>query len=249
MKYLLLTSLRTERGDKARKSIGTRLLRLSIVIGMHLTLAAWAWHTQLDAPAEPAPLPMVVRAIVLSVPPPQEPPRPIAPQAKPRIPVPKPLPPATARAAAPAQQTAMQTATSTAQQTPANVAAAPQPSAPVMEQASPSPSPTPTPTPTPMPVTVTVTAARFDAAYLQNPAPVYPRLARKSREEGKVLLLVQVSASGEADNVQLKQTCGFPRLDEAAMDAVRKWRFIPARRGAESVAASVVVPIVFRLEG
>ncbi|WP_052452526.1 energy transducer TonB [Noviherbaspirillum autotrophicum] len=237
MKYLLLTSLRTERGDKARKSIGTRLLRLSIVIGMHLTLAAWAWHTQLDAPAEPAPLPMVVRAIALSAPPPQEPPRPIAPQAKPRIPSPKPLPPATARPAAPAQQTAMQTAASTAQQTPANVAAAPQPSAPVMEQASPSPVPMP------------VTAARFDAAYLQNPAPVYPRLARKSREEGKVLLLVQVSASGEADNVQLKQTCGFPRLDEAAMDAVRKWRFIPARRGAESVAASVVVPIVFRLEG
>lgn len=238
MKYLLLTSLRTERDDKARQSIGTRLLRLSIVIGMHLALAAWAWHTRLDAPVEPAPLPMAVHAIVLSVSPPPESPKPIVPQPKPHPSLPRPLPQAAARASVPAKQTAMQAAPA-APQAPVNVAVGPLPSAPVMEQAPSAPAPTP----------MVVTAARFDAAYLQNPAPVYPRLARKSREEGKVLLLVQVSATGEADHVQLKQTCGFPRLDEAAMDAVRQWRFIPARRGAEAVAASVVVPIVFRLEG
>ncbi|HJV51551.1 MAG TPA: energy transducer TonB, partial [Noviherbaspirillum sp.] len=62
------------------------------------------------------------------------------------------------------------------------------------------------------------------------------------------LLLVQVSAKGEADDVQIKQGSGYPRLDEAALNAVRKWRFVPARRGTEPVASSVVVPLVFRLD-
>ncbi len=99
-----------------------------------------------------------------------------------------------------------------------------------------------------MPAPVAVTAARFDADYLQNPAPVFPALSRRMHEEGKVLLLVQVSAKGEAENVQIKQSSGYIRLDEAAVNAVRKWRFIPARRSSEPVASSVVVPIVFRLD-
>jgi len=56
------------------------------------------------------------------------------------------------------------------------------------------------------------------------------------------------TAGGSAENVQIKQSSGFARLDEAAAAAVRQWRFVPARRGAEPIAASVMVPIVFRLE-
>ena len=91
-------------------------------------------------------------------------------------------------------------------------------------------------------------AARFDADYLNNPAPAYSLLSRRQGESGKVLLLVQVTAQGAAAQVEIKQSSGFPRLDEAALNAVRKWRFVPARRGDEAVAASVVVPITFRLD-
>ena len=93
-----------------------------------------------------------------------------------------------------------------------------------------------------------VVAARFDADYLKNPAPLYPPVSRRRSEEGKVFLLVHVSVQGAAEQVEIKQSSGFARLDEAALSAVRQWRFIPARRGDQPVAATVVVPIVFRLE-
>lgn len=93
-----------------------------------------------------------------------------------------------------------------------------------------------------------VAAARFDADYLNNPEPAYPLLSRRQGESGKVLLLVQVTAHGTAAQVEIKQGCGFPRLDQAALNAVRNWRFVPARRGDDTVAASVLVPITFRLD-
>ncbi len=78
--------------------------------------------------------------------------------------------------------------------------------------------------------------------------PAYPTLSKRLLEEGRVLLLVAVTAKGAVESVQIQQSSGFPRLDNAALEAVRQWRFVPARRGEEPIAASVVVPIVFRLE-
>lgn len=92
-----------------------------------------------------------------------------------------------------------------------------------------------------------VTEARFDAAYLNNPAPSYPLISRRNGEAGKVLLLVQVSKNGAAAQVEISQSCGYARLDQAALEAVRQWRFVPARRGDEAIAASVLVPLTFRL--
>jgi protein TonB len=91
--------------------------------------------------------------------------------------------------------------------------------------------------------------ARFDADYLRNPAPVYPPMSRRRGEQGEVRLLVAVSAAGVPERIEIRHSSGYPRLDEAAARAVREWRFVPARRGDRPVAASVVVPVVFRLEG
>ncbi len=93
-----------------------------------------------------------------------------------------------------------------------------------------------------------VTSARFDADYLQNPKPTYPPMSRRLNEEGKVLLRVHVGADGNALEVEVKQSSGFPRLDAAARSAVSRWRFVPARRGSDAVDAWVAVPIVFSLE-
>ncbi|MDR0776302.1 MAG: TonB family protein [Azonexus sp.] len=91
-------------------------------------------------------------------------------------------------------------------------------------------------------------AARYNAAYLNNPEPKYPPLSRRFGEEGKVLLRVQVTTDGRASAVELEKSSNYTRLDEAARQAVASWRFVPARRGDEAVEASVIVPIVFRLD-
>lgn len=112
----------------------------------------------------------------------------------------------------------------------------PQPPAPPAVEAIPAP---------PAPV---ATAARFDADYLSNPKPVYPTGSRRLGEEGKVMLRVHVSAEGTSLDVQVKQSSGFARLDEAAKSAVERWRFVPAKRGADPIDSWVAVPIVFSLQ-
>lgn len=94
-----------------------------------------------------------------------------------------------------------------------------------------------------------VVAARFDADYLDNPKPAYPKASRKLGEEGTVVLRVRVSVNGLPEQVELKHTSGFQRLDQAALDTVERWRFVPARRGNEAIVAWVLVPITFNLKG
>jgi protein TonB len=92
------------------------------------------------------------------------------------------------------------------------------------------------------------TPPRFDANYLDNPTPVYPALSRRLGEEGRVLLRVRVGPNGLPQNVDVQTSSGSPRLDLAAVDTVRRWKFVAARLGDEAIAASVVVPIVFSLK-
>jgi protein TonB len=88
-----------------------------------------------------------------------------------------------------------------------------------------------------------------DAAYLRNPQPRYPMSARRKGEQGTVLLKVLVTREGSAASVSVDKSSGSTVLDDAALDAVRKWRFVPALRGGQPVEAWHLVPIVFRLEG
>nr|WP_320134000.1 energy transducer TonB [uncultured Holophaga sp.] len=90
---------------------------------------------------------------------------------------------------------------------------------------------------------------RFDADYLKNPAPRYPARSRRFREEGQVLLRVLVSPEGQALQVELRVSSGFPSLDQEALSTVQQWRFQPARLGQDPVSAWVLVPIVFSLHG
>src|SRR5690606_1702398 len=93
------------------------------------------------------------------------------------------------------------------------------------------------------------TQPRFDAAYLDNPKPEYPRLARRLGEEGTVLLNVYVAADGSPEKIELRASSGSPRLDQAARETVSHWKFVPAREGGRAVGAWIVVPIRFVLQG
>lgn len=91
--------------------------------------------------------------------------------------------------------------------------------------------------------------ARYDAAYLENPPPAYPLLSRRFGEEGRVMLRVLVDAQGRPQVVEVGRSSGFARLDQAAVQAVERWHFVPAQRGGQTVSEWVVVPIVFSLRG
>lgn len=87
----------------------------------------------------------------------------------------------------------------------------------------------------------------FDAAYLNNPAPQYPTSAKRRNIEGKVLLEVLVSVDGNAQKVVVSRSSGFAILDNAALEAVKNWRFVPAKKAGKAVAAQVTVPIEFKI--
>jgi periplasmic protein TonB len=87
----------------------------------------------------------------------------------------------------------------------------------------------------------------FDAAYLKNPKPLYPPVARRMKLEGTVILQVLVSAEGKPELVHLAKSSGSSVLDQAALTAVQGWSFVPARQGNNSISAWVDVPLRFRL--
>ena len=93
---------------------------------------------------------------------------------------------------------------------------------------------------------LTTTPPRLDPAYLHNPSPLYPPLSKRNRETGTVLLLVNVSPEGNATSVTLHQSSGYDRLDQAALQAVTRWRFVPGMRGQSAISATVIVPISFK---
>ena len=99
------------------------------------------------------------------------------------------------------------------------------------------------------PAPVSYAPPSYGAAYLDNPKPSYPLIARRRGLEGTVRLDVRVSLEGIPISVRVRDSGGHESLDEAALNAVWHWRFVPARRGGEAVEASIVVPIRFRLAG
>lgn len=86
------------------------------------------------------------------------------------------------------------------------------------------------------------------AGLATNRKPDYPAVARSHHLQGRVVLRVQVSASGNPTTVDIVSSSGHPILDDAALAAVRTWRFVPASQAGTTVAAPVEVPVVFRLE-
>lgn len=122
---------------------------------------------------------------------------------------------------------------------------------PVRQESVASPSPTPaTPeasAPSTAPATPSLTPPSATAGYLRNPAPEYPALAQRRGWEGRVLLRVRVLASGKPSEIQIQQSSGRDLLDEAAIQAVQRWSFVPAKRGDVTQEGWVSVPIDFKL--
>ena len=215
-------------GVPVEESSLRRLVRLAVVLGLHCLLLLALWQLQQRPAPEPEPIRMAVRVIERPAPATEQetvtqvPDVPVEPALAPPVRPPEPRPVTLREPVA----------------TPA-----PRPVVPV----APAPPP-PEATPARPPAAPVLTAVRFDAAYLNNPAPAYPRASRRRGEQGRVLLRVQVNARGLPEQVEIHKGSGYARLDAAAREAVQGWRFVPARRGDEAIAASVLVPILFQME-
>ena len=81
-----------------------------------------------------------------------------------------------------------------------------------------------------------------------NIKPAYPSMSKRLNEQGTVILRVLVKSDGTASNVEVKSSSGFPRLDQAAIDAVQTWRFNPATIDGKAVEEWYQVPITLKLQ-
>ena len=77
--------------------------------------------------------------------------------------------------------------------------------------------------------------------------PVYPRVAKEEGWEGVVLLRVLVHTNGMPGEITIRKSSGHKTLDEAAIEAIQQWRFIPAKDGGFAVRKHVYIPFKFGL--
>ncbi len=94
-------------------------------------------------------------------------------------------------------------------------------------------------------LTPAVVSAQPD--YLLNPSPMYPKGSREQGEEGIVILYVSLDEQGMVKDLTVSQSSGFERLDQAALKAVQRWKFRPAKRFGIAVPENVKVPVQFKL--
>ena len=204
--------------------------------------ALWALQTGLLRRAVEVVVPVQVFSEIITPPAPKveppppvtKPPEPAPPPVVKHRPKPAPPPPAPKLAAAPELPPATAAPTGVVEPQPAPppvtapVAVAPAPPAP------------------PPPAKVELPSSSAD--YLQNPKPVYPPVSKRLGEQGKVIVRVLIGVDGTALEAQVKESSGYDRLDRAALETVRKWRYVPGKRGGVPEAMWFNVPIHFILE-
>ncbi len=83
---------------------------------------------------------------------------------------------------------------------------------------------------------------------LSNPAPAYPDAARRKGHEGEVVLVFDVTADGTCADARVDKSSGHSTLDNAALTAVRAWRYTPATKGGQPVRSTQRVRFVFKLK-
>jgi len=89
--------------------------------------------------------------------------------------------------------------------------------------------------------------ALTQARYRDAPRPEYPDSARREGREGRVLLRVLVDDQGRSKQIEINSSSGSDALDRAAAEAIKRWRFHPARYGDKAVESWLRIPIEFRL--
>jgi len=69
----------------------------------------------------------------------------------------------------------------------------------------------------------------------------------RKQQEGRVVLLADVRADGTVEKVRVESSSGFPLLDDAAIDALERWRFKPRVANGKATPFVARVPFQFSI--
>ncbi|KKW67776.1 hypothetical protein AAV94_09125 [Lampropedia cohaerens] len=215
---------------------------------------------QIVAPPAPEPVAPPVQAPAVPEPPPPAPPPPPEPPPpppppKPPAPKPKPTPQPVVKPKPPTERTPIvppppPPPPAPPPPVPAPLAPlpppvqAPAPATPAAPSAAATRAPSGTPTAGPASDVVPTTSQQASLAMQQ---VRYPRISQQMREEGVVHVRVTIGTDGRPRQVALERSSGFRRLDDAALEGVRRARFRPSLRNGQPVEATVVLPLRFTL--
>ena len=223
------------------------LLIVTTVIGFHL-LGLWALQAGLLRRTVELVIPVQLVAEMIEPPQPVVPP---APPVRPAPPIPTSLPPVPRKPPPPKPKPAPP-------QAPQPVAiAAPEPTPlapatdtdpqPITNAAPPLPAAAaPSPPATPAPPRVDLPSSSAD--YLNNPPPPYPPLSKRLGEQGRVVIRARIEVNGSASQAEVRTSSGYERLDQAALQTVKRWRYLPGKRAGVPEAMWFNIPIQFVLE-
>lgn len=209
-----------------------------LVLMVHLSLIAAAVTLATDPQAKP--VERAIEGVII--------PAPVAPQ--PEKPKPKPVQPEPEKEPKPPKQHKAQAKKAVAKPTPAKplpvaeaspkAVSAAEPVAEVAKNEAVAETPKPEPEPQATPPVASANRAL-------NKAPLYPNLSRRLKEQGTVYLHVLVLKNGKVGQLKLKQSSGFARLDQSALNAVRGWTYQPAMKLGQPINFWFVQPVVFNL--
>jgi protein TonB len=215
-------------------SLWRTVLIVGIVVALHAA-ALWALQNGLLRRVAEVVVPIAILVEFVEPPKPVEPPSPPAPpqpkpEVKPRPPRPAPQPRAVRMPAPPVPDAPTS-------------AVEPQPPPPVEPPAPAAPEPAAAAPPAPPAVQLPST----HADYAQNCKPVYPSMSKRLGEQGRVTVRVVVGADGMPQQVDIKQSSGYDRLDAAARQAMLNCRFVPGKVGGVAQSMAYDAPVNFVL--
>lgn len=201
------------------------VLPIALTLGQQAMAGPEERIATFDLAAPPAPPPAP------PPPPPSSEPQPT--DAAPADPLPEAVVPPTALALAAPQPAAAVPLSAPAQVATPTKVTSPAPAAPARASLAAAPS--------------TISSDALDTTLISGTPPRYPRESRRKREQGTVELLVIVGTDGRVETISVARSSGSPRLDDAALGAVRGWRWQPASRGGQAVKVRGIVAIPFVL--
>ena len=227
----------------------TRVIGFAVVLALHAVVAYSLWSCHIVAPSVEAPT-VFVRFINPAAP--VQALEPVGPRTSPVSPVNEPVRRETARPATPVAPKLPVSAAPV--NSPADPVTAP---APVVRTAVAPASASPPSVSRSVNLSPSITGStqplmqqdELSVSCTDRPAPSYPRLSERLRERGKAVLRVELDEFGRAAKIEVQTSSGFPRLDEAAVNAVKNWRCTPAKRGGVAVRSVALQPINFTLKG
>lgn len=111
------------------------------------------------------------------------------------------------------------------------------------------PPPPPQPVAAPAPPAGPVMVGNLDERLIEGRPPRYPMESRRKREQGTVVVRLLIGTDGRVQQISIARSSGFERLDQAAIQAIRGWRWQPIIRDGLPVEVRGLYSMPFTLQG